>query len=133
MARSVHFVLEGPPVPTPRPRVVAGHAFVGSAEWKRYKRALTEAALEAFARLTDEWPTDQGYELELTVASPDARRRDLENIAKAPADALNRLAYEDDSQIDRLIVHRLVDRERPRTELRLTVIGPSVLRASKKR
>ncbi len=39
---------------------------------------------------------------------PDKRRRDLDNLLKAPLDALAKSGvYEDDSQIDELIVRRL--------------------------
>ena len=55
---------------------------------------------------------EQGFgNARLTVAivayPPDRRRRDLDNLTKAALDALSHArAYEDDSQIDRLLVDR---------------------------
>lgn len=44
----------------------------------------------------------------ITASPPDLRRRDLDNALKAPLDALAKCGvYEDDSQIDELIIRRL--------------------------
>lgn len=46
--------------------------------------------------------------LRIAASPPDLRRRDLDNVLKAPLDALAKCGvYEDDSQIDELIVRRL--------------------------
>jgi len=47
------------------------------------------------------------------------RRVDLDNLAKIPLDALNELAWEDDSQIVSLIASKHLDRDNPRTEIEL--------------
>ena len=45
--------------------------------------------------------------VDLLVYPPDARKRDIENVCKALLDALQHVGvYEDDSQIDRLLVER---------------------------
>ena len=46
-------------------------------------------------------------------------RRDVDNCAKSICDALNGIAYLDDSQIIELTVRRAVDRERPRAVVRV--------------
>lgn len=57
----------------------------------------------------------------VTVAAwlPDLRKRDLDNLLKAPLDALTHAkVYEDDSQIVGLhIIRAGVDRENPRLEI----------------
>ena len=45
---------------------------------------------------------------------PDRRRRDADNAAKTIMDALNGIAWGDDSQVAELTVTRQVDRHRPR-------------------
>ena len=44
----------------------------------------------------------------------DRRRRDADNAAKTTMDALNGIAWGDDSQVAELTVTRRVDRHRPR-------------------
>lgn len=47
--------------------------------------------------------------VEVDVFPPDRRKRDLDNVLKALLDALKHGgAYEDDSQIDRLVVNRIL-------------------------
>jgi crossover junction endodeoxyribonuclease RusA len=42
----------------------------------------------------------------LIARPPDRRRRDLDNLAKAVLDGMNGVLYDDDSQIDNLIIRR---------------------------
>lgn len=45
--------------------------------------------------------------MQIVVNPPDLRRRDLDNVAKGVQDSLCKaLVYEDDSQIDRLVIER---------------------------
>lgn len=66
--------------------------------------------------------------VEITAYAPDRRRRDLDNLHKAPLDALAKAGlYADDSQIDRLLTERgAVSPERPRLVVQ---IGPRMARA----
>ena len=52
---------------------------------------------------------------------PDARRRDIDNVLKAPLDALTHAGlWDDDSQIVALSIERAgMDRERPRLEIHI--------------
>lgn len=71
-----------------------------SAAGVRYRRdvaAVTEGQQKLLGRLR----------LEMTVYPPDRRRRDMDNVLKATLDALQHAGlYDDDSQIDELIVKR---------------------------
>jgi Holliday junction resolvase RusA-like endonuclease len=48
--------------------------------------------------------------------------RDVDNMAKLVLDALNKLAWNDDSQIDELILWRTDDKENPRAEVLVYVL-----------
>jgi Holliday junction resolvase RusA-like endonuclease len=48
--------------------------------------------------------------------------RDVDNMAKLILDALNKLAWDDDSQIDELILRRTDDKENPRAEVLVYVL-----------
>ena len=52
----------------------------------------------------------------------DRRRRDADNAAKAVMDALNGIAWGDDSQVAKLTVTRRVDRHRPRAVITVEVL-----------
>ena len=71
------------------------------------------AAMAAGART----PYDGAVRLHIVLWLPDNRRRDVDNCAKSICDALNGIAYGDDSQIEELVVRRHVDHDRPRAEV----------------
>lgn len=63
------------------------------------------------------------FKLSVRAYFPDARRRDLDNLIKSVADALNGVAYRDDTQIVQLgESEKHVDKLNPRTEVRLEVV-----------
>ncbi|MEO9623821.1 MULTISPECIES: RusA family crossover junction endodeoxyribonuclease [Alphaproteobacteria] len=53
----------------------------------------------------------------LTLYHRTKRKADIDNFNKLVLDALTEIVWEDDHQIERLIVERAYDKERPRTEL----------------
>lgn len=61
----------------------------------------------------------QRVSVEIEAWLPDLRRRDVDNLLKAPMDALTHGGvWEDDSQIDYLSIRRMgIDRERPRLDI----------------
>lgn len=48
------------------------------------------------------------------------RRKDVQNTLKTLCDALNNVAYEDDSQIVELHAYKRLDKENPRVEIHVT-------------
>jgi Holliday junction resolvase RusA-like endonuclease len=68
------------------------------------------------------WPKDARYRMTVRAHFANARRRDIDNVLKAIADALNTIAYEDDSQIDEMHITRSVDAAMPRTEITIEVL-----------
>ncbi|MCK6431104.1 MAG: RusA family crossover junction endodeoxyribonuclease [Burkholderiaceae bacterium] len=72
-----------------------------SREGRAYRHAV--AAADAGAHRFDADRLD----VQIVVQPPDRRRRDLDNILKAPLDAMQAAGvYADDSQIDRLLIER---------------------------
>ena len=102
------FFVPGVPRPKARPRVVAGHAYTprGTREW------------EQLVRMHYHGPLYEGdVAVRMTFLMPTRRRVDLDNLAKACADALNKKAYHDDGQIVRMELARIVDRDNPGVQI----------------
>jgi Holliday junction resolvase RusA-like endonuclease len=62
------------------------------------------------------------YVVTLDIVAPDHRRADLDNICKAHLDALNGLAWKDDSQVDSLRITRRVDKSDPGVRVCVSVL-----------
>ena len=71
-------------------------------------------------------PHDGPVGLKVRLWFPDRRRRDADNVVKAIMDALNGLAYSDDSQVIELFVSRQIDRQRPRAEVTVERISECI-------
>lgn len=121
---SVTFTVPGPPQPKQRARMGRARG-TGKQRWytpdetRRYEEAVKGAAMEAFLKCKEPWPTDRLYRLEVRCYFADGRQRDLDNVTKAVADALNKIAYRDDSQIHAVLCLRDFDAANPRTEVTL--------------
>lgn len=86
---------------------------------ERYRMALAAASLLA-AQQWQRPAIKTSVALTITLHEPDKRRRDIGNYVKLLADTLTRVAFVDDSQIDRLTVIRgHLDRFNPRAELEI--------------
>lgn len=98
--------------------------------WRQWKgrTLLSKEGREYRDRVAREWllMRSQGLGRRALVVDvlaymPDARRRDIDNLAKASLDALQRAgAFVDDSQIVDLRIRRAgIDRDNPRLEVKL--------------
>ncbi len=113
----------------PRPRHMRnGHTYMPS-EYTAYKRRIAEAYRAAgggdmgsapIAVTIDVMRELPGGRPKRVSAEPDTVRPDVDNIAKGVMDALNGIAYEDDSQVVSLCVLKC-DRTRNPTRMRVTV------------
>lgn len=113
----------------PRPRHMRnGHTYMPT-EYTAYKRRVAEAYRAAggehmgaapVAVTIDVMRELPGSRPKRVSAEPDTVRPDVDNIAKAVMDALNGVAYEDDSQVVSLSVLKC-DRTRNPTRMRVTV------------
>lgn len=113
----------------PRPRHMRnGHTYMPT-EYTSYKRRVAEAYRAAGGEHVGAAPVAvtidvmrelPGSRPKRVCAEPDTVRPDVDNIAKGVMDALNGVAYEDDSQVVSLSVLKC-DRTRNPTRMRVTV------------
>ena len=130
---AITFSVPGDPVPQPRPRVSTRGGFArayvpAKHPVHEYRAAVAAAAVDAGATPTKEAPLT--VILDLVFARPASHltkkglrkgapllpRFDVDNCAKAALDALNGVAWADDSQVARLVVEKSYG-----TEARTTV------------
>ena len=60
--------------------------------------------------------------IDIQFFMPTKRKVDVDNLAKLVTDALNRIAYKDDSQIEDMRLRRYLDRDEPRTVISLYIL-----------
>jgi crossover junction endodeoxyribonuclease RusA len=106
-------VLPFPPSANRYWRSVQDRGVLLSAEARRYKEDAGMVALAAGVR-----PVDGPVALTVTLYRP-AKRGDLDNRIKVLLDALNGIAYRDDSQVVELHAYRLDDKDHPRVEVQV--------------
>ncbi len=100
-SRSLRFVLPHPPSVNHYWRRVGQRTLI-SREGRRFRREV--CAILAGEKTE---PLTGRLEVVIEICPPDRRRRDLDNVQKALLDALEHGgAYEDDSQIDRIVIER---------------------------
>lgn len=132
---AIAFTVPGEPVPQPRPRVSTRGGFARAYVPKThavhaYREAIAAAARAAGAGVHGEpvsvvidlvWQRPNSH-LRKSGVKPDAPalpRADVDNAAKAVLDSLNGIAWEDDSQVQRLVVEKSYGTE-ARTTVRIT-------------
>ena len=132
---AITFSVPGDPVPQPRPRVSTRGGFArayvpATHPVHAYRQALAAAARDAGAGVHGE-PVD--VVIDVVFARPKSHMRksgvkpdapktpriDLDNCAKAVLDALNGVAWEDDSQVTRLVIGKTYGTD-GRTTVRIT-------------
>lgn len=115
--------IAGDPVAKGRPRVAkTGHAYT-PAKTKEAEAALREQIEKV---ITMPYKGAVGLAVEFYCAT--LRRTDGDNLMKLVTDAMNKLVYADDSQIEEWYcrVHRKVPGEEPRTEIFVYSLGDVV-------
>jgi Holliday junction resolvase RusA-like endonuclease len=103
----------GEPVPKARVHWKGRRAYTST------KVLHAEMDIEMQARLKVKNPARGAILLDVDFFMGNARKVDWDNLAKLVCDALNGIAWHDDSQIVLAMAGKHVDRERPRTELRV--------------
>ena len=120
---AITFEVPGDPVPQPRPRITTrgrhGHAYTpASHPIHAYRAAIAEAAREAGATPTDTAPLTLIVDLVfarpkshyrksgLKTDAPKLPRADCSNVLKGLEDALNGVAWVDDTQVGRVVVEK---------------------------
>lgn len=128
------FSVPGDPVPQPRPRVTTrgghGHAYVPATHpVHAYRQSVAAAARAAGAGVHGEpcevvidfvfaRPKSHLRKHGVAPDAPEIPRKDLDNLAKSVLDSLNGVAWEDDSQVRRLVVEKSYGSE-ARTTVRI--------------
>lgn len=64
-------------------------------------------------------PTKKLVRLTICYFQQSVKRKDQQNLLKTTADALNRIVYEDDSQVHEVHLYRHLDREKPRVVIKV--------------
>lgn len=122
MADTLRIDVPGPPVPKARARKGKGGRWYTPPRTRQYEAHVRTAALAA-RQQAGGWPTDARYEVQARICFPDRRRRDGDNVVKSLLDAANGVLWDDDSQVVRRTTEDTVDRERPRVEMVVRVVG----------
>lgn len=118
------FVVEGEPVPKARARVVGGHTYTPPRTVEA-ERAVMTAWFRA--AITHRPAKADRYRVYLTFWRGTKRACDIDNLAKTVLDALNGLAWMDDSQVVSLaLVKGAADADGPRTTIRIERIDEAV-------
>ena len=131
---AIAFTIPGDPVPQPRARVSTRGGFArayvpATHPVHAYRQAVADAARAAGAGVHGEpvsvvidlvWERPKSH-MRKSGVKPDAPvlpRADVDNAAKAVLDSLNGVAWEDDSQVQRLVVEKSYGAE-ARTTVRI--------------
>lgn len=117
--KSFTITLPGCPQPKERARRGAGGRWYTPERTRRYEKSIGELAQVYVPR---DWPADAKYSVEVVAHFPDARARDLDNVAKSVLDACNKVLWRDDSQVSRVALQREIDRVNPRTVVTFRVL-----------
>lgn len=123
MIKIATFTVEGNPRPKERPRFGRGRGY--TTEATKAAEALVASSFRSNLgiRHTIETPTTGNLRVRLRFFRNSKRRVDLDNLSKIPLDALNGLAWADDSQIVSLVASKHLDLDRPRTEVEIWTVG----------
>jgi crossover junction endodeoxyribonuclease RusA len=119
------FAVRGNPRPKGRPRFTKyGHAYTPK-DTKGYEKVVRVAAMAALTKWRDEnqglhWNAAGPFALQVHLFFDDKRKRDLDNCLKSISDALNKLLYDDDHQIDHISAERYFDAHSPRAVVTVT-------------
>lgn len=133
----IRFTVPGAPKGKARPRVTkAGHAFTpkGTVEYENWvkqcfvlsgQKGCLEGQIEARIKAFFPIPrsTSQSKRIQMVIGKiQPAKKPDIDNIAKSVLDALNGMAYQDDSQIVKLIIEKWYSND-PHVEVELIELG----------
>jgi crossover junction endodeoxyribonuclease RusA len=116
------FTVPGLPVPKQRARRGKGGRWYTPEKTANYETAVKMHALNGIARVG--WPmrTKSLCAVTIHVYFPDNRNRDIDNVFKACADAMNDFVYHDDTQIHEQHAYKHVGSECPRVEVEVTLL-----------
>lgn len=129
----IHFTIPGEPKPKERARKgnEPGSQFHTPKETKKYEEAVGLWALQARCK-TKEWDVRSRFRLDVIFYFP-TWRKDCSNVLKAIEDGCNGILWHDDSHkyLKAGSFDSEVDRENPRVEVTVTIVGDPIDRQKK--
>ena len=113
--------IPGKPQPKQRARRGKGGRWYTPKETKAFESSVGAYAWHGVCQ-QKWWDLDGRFAVELDIYFPDKRRRDIDNVAKSVLDGCNGILWDDDSQVVELVLKRFLDRENPRTVMRVEIV-----------
>ena len=107
------FTVPGDPLPKARPRFVRGHTMTDP-RTMRAEQLVVMAARRAKVK-----PLTGPVAIWVAYYRRTKRRCDLDNLVKLTLDGLNKVAWLDDDQVVSIHATKHLDKDNPRTEVRL--------------
>ncbi len=92
---------------------------------RKYEKALKEYAILHMQKKHLK-PTKSIVKMIINYFYGSLRRKDLQNLPKTTADALNKVCYDDDFQVHELHLYRHLDKKNPRVEIRIEEMEDSL-------
>lgn len=103
---AIEFIVPGKVDTNHRPRATVVRGKPRMRKLASYSAYVQKVAWLARSKFGARWTCVARYSVEVTVHEHDRRSRDLDNACKGVLDGLTGIAWDDDRQIDRLIVSR---------------------------
>lgn len=116
--QSIHFTLGIKTVSKSNAYRIAGKRLYKTNECLAFELAIAEAA----RKLWSGDPSDKPFKVAIHIGMPDHRRRDLDGPLKSILDALNGIAWTDDSQVMELHVTKSMGENAPYLNVSLAEI-----------
>ena len=107
------FRVHGKPVPKQSFRYTKGGGYRGPRVTAWQEEVKTEAIFSSLEARFERLPKNTPARVELEFHLPDHRRVDVDNLSKAVLDALNGIAWDDDTQVTDLHVLKVIDKASP--------------------
>jgi Holliday junction resolvase RusA-like endonuclease len=115
--QSITFAVKGQPKPKDRPRF-SGHAYTTkkTREYEQHVRVSAMAALTKWRHDNNgkHWNAAGPFGITVFFFMGDKRKRDLDNCLKSISDALEKLLFNNDCQLDEICAMRDLDIRSPR-------------------
>lgn len=111
----MYIVLKGNPISTQ-------HAYGQRGKIRYMKKVAKDLKRSYQFQAVEQWkekPLEVKLEVAILLFFKDKRKRDWDNWHKLSMDALTGIVWEDDSQIQKAIVYKGIDKENPRIEIRV--------------
>lgn len=121
--RKIEFVIEHEPIPAARPRFSGhGHCYQPKRNMEYRARVQSAAKLAMQGKQPLTGAISAQVKLYRKYETTARLFGDVDNHLKALFDGLNKIVFEDDSQIVQCAVDKFTDKERPRAEITIRTL-----------